>query len=272
MKFTSLNVRGLSDPSRAAILGQWFKDKCLNPDFICLQEIKIDGEDLQKRLKCVSPTHLWFSTSHPRGAGGAAIGISHSLSGSVISTFEDRNHPWIAASIGFPFQFIVASIYAPNGEADRIDTWASLDSLSHNVLICGDFNMVEFLEDRWNKKGKIIDGQEKEIWDKIKLHLDLVEVKDMKGFSWSNLQLGDSLRKARLDRCYIDQDTILQWGIPLISQHMDLTISYHYPITLSFTDFHAPKSPLVSCLLDIVFPPLSPPRNLCNVGGSLCLL
>ncbi|KAH7288610.1 hypothetical protein KP509_31G033700 [Ceratopteris richardii] len=78
MKITSLNVRGLSDPSRVAILGQWFKDKCLNPDFICLQEIKIYAEDLQKRLKRISSNHLWLSTSHPRGAGGAAIGISHS--------------------------------------------------------------------------------------------------------------------------------------------------------------------------------------------------
>ncbi|KAH7445826.1 hypothetical protein KP509_01G025600 [Ceratopteris richardii] len=134
--------------------------------------------------------------------------------------------------------------------------------------------MVEFREDRWNNKGKIIDGREKEIWDKIKLHLDLVEVKDTKGFSWSNLQSRDSLRKARLDRCYIDQNTILEWGIPSISQHMDLAISDHYPITLSFKPIPTLQKALWFHAYQTSFslPSFCPPRNFHCVGGGLCLL
>ena len=70
---------------------------------------------------------------------------------------------------------------------DIMAIWEELSSLTGQVIIIGDFNMVEHVEDRWEGKGIVLRGQEElDSWNAMKHQLDLVNVGNIGEYTWQN--------------------------------------------------------------------------------------
>ena len=106
-------------------------------------------------------------------------------------------------------------VYAKNTPRERALLWRELAEKSENLIIMGDFNMVELREDRYKRKGVKLSGLELENWMNLIHAISIQEIDGQQGFTWSNNQDGNDLRMERLDRGYISQG--LRATIPLLS-------------------------------------------------------
>lgn len=97
----------------------------------------------------------------------------------------------------------IISVYVGRSIKDRINLWSSLRQLQGNIILTGDFNMVEFAVDRWQGKGIVLAGQELRSWNDTKETFDLFDPGELGTFTWQNYSLPLLARKARLDRAYI---------------------------------------------------------------------
>ncbi len=151
MKIVSYNVNGIRAALRKGFL-QWVQT--VNPDVICLQEIKANEEqlDLEVFEAAGYPYHYWYS-ANKKGYSGVAIlskrKPDHIEFGTGIDymDFEGRN-------IRADFQDVsVMSLYLPSGtNIARLDHklqymadfQAYVDHLKQsrpNLVICGDYNI-----------------------------------------------------------------------------------------------------------------------------------
>ena len=90
--------------------------------------------------------------------------------------------------------------------------------------------MVECQQDRYQKRGQVIAGTKKREWLALKNHLNLIDVGNTREFSWQNYGEGPSLRKARLDRCYISQEIEEHFIHTECKVSYSTSLSAHYPI------------------------------------------
>jgi len=150
MIITSWNVNGLR-----AIAGKtlfpWFRS--YQPDILCLQETKIQKEQLVPELLLLEGYESYFSFAGKKGYSGTALYTKH--------------HPFTVKTDGFPaelegegriveahFQdFILFNVYFPNGQMseerlqyklrfyDKFLAYiSSFQQKGHHLIITGDFN------------------------------------------------------------------------------------------------------------------------------------
>lgn len=149
MKLVSWNVNGLRAVARKDNLKDAF---ALNPDVLCLQEIKAMPEQLPEAVRSIDGYHAAFNPAERKGYSGTAIyskrevpvvrglGFAHfDLEGRVqIADFSD---------------FLLYNIYYPNGKASDIRLQYKMDfyeafyehvlravDSGRDVVICGDVN------------------------------------------------------------------------------------------------------------------------------------
>ena len=162
MKITTWNVNGYR-----AVLKKGFKESIalLDPDILCLQEIKVKTEQLTQEEKEISGyTGIWHSAERPGYSGVALFAkdarIAH-RSGLGIEDF-DKEGRIIRSEFG---DCVLFSAYFPNGQRgqERVDYklrfYAELskecDELhkqGRNVIITGDFNTAHNEIDLANPK------------------------------------------------------------------------------------------------------------------------
>ena len=151
MRIISYNVNGI----RAAITKgflNWIQQ--VNPDVICLQEIKATPDQIPLIDVELSgfPYHYWFP-AQKKGYSGVAILCKTKPNNVVFGTgidhmdFEGRN-----LRVDFD-DFSVMSLYLPSGtNSDRLDhKFKYMDDFQHyvdelikevpNIIICGDYNI-----------------------------------------------------------------------------------------------------------------------------------
>lgn len=229
MKIASFNVKGLTDLKKAHLVKQWLRSKGLL-DIIVLVEIKVTGEELNRRLNSISPSHFWIHTLHTQGSGGLAIGIHHDLCSDLKGFHIGYNNQWISAYLN---SFTIVGVYAHGPQKQRTETWKSLTKLQAPTLICGDFNMVETLLDRFKAKGQAVFGREKLAWQKLKRLLRLQDLGQEGSFSWQNYSPGPLSRKARLDRAYASNEVVAMYNRCECLVDTSTCISDHYPIIIT---------------------------------------
>ena len=148
----SWNVNGI----RAIMKKDFFKDlKVLNPDVLCLQEIKAQPEDAQKAFSVIEGYHIYTNSSKARkGYSGTAI-LSKEKPLNIMFDMgvEEHDQEGRVITAEFPSYFLV-TVYTPNsGEGlKRLDyrtRWdvtfkAYILSLEQTkpVVICGDLNVA----------------------------------------------------------------------------------------------------------------------------------
>ena len=157
-KFVSWNVNGLR-----AIARKGFVDilKEINPDIMCLQEIKAEKEQLPKKIQNIDGYHAYFNSSQTRkGYSGTAIytkeeplSISHGLGNEKF----DREGRIQFAEYD---TFYLYNIYYPNGQSGPERLQYKLEfydyflehakqMMAENkpIVVCGDVNTAHYAID-----------------------------------------------------------------------------------------------------------------------------
>ncbi len=162
MKIISYNVNGIRAAIKKGFL-EWLKQ--VNPDVICIQETKVQKEqlDLTAFEEAGYPYHYWFS-AQKKGYSGVAIFCkskpNHIEYGTEIETmdFEGRN-----LRVDFD-EVSIMSLYLPSGTnmerlEFKLNYMAEFQKYVNNLkielpnlIICGDYNICHTEIDIHNPK------------------------------------------------------------------------------------------------------------------------
>ncbi|NOX90162.1 MAG: exodeoxyribonuclease III [Calditrichaeota bacterium] len=150
MKLISWNVNGL----RAA-LRNGFSDALnhINPDIVCLQEIKLQREQIPDETEQLTDYHKFWNFAERKGYSGAAVFTKSKplkvTRGLGIEKFDNEGRVIVAEFR----EFLLYNIYFPNGRRDhgrvdyKLEFYAELLKIvntrrdrGERVIITGDFN------------------------------------------------------------------------------------------------------------------------------------
>ena len=152
LRFVSWNVNGI----RAILKKDFLQDvKTMNPDFLCLQEIKAQPEEARTALSILEGYHVYTNSSkEKKGYSGTAI-ISKQKPLEVTYDLGIEEHDQEGRVITAEFDsFYLVTVYTPNSGEDmkRLDYRAEWDTvfLDHikaldakkPVILCGDLNVA----------------------------------------------------------------------------------------------------------------------------------
>lgn len=152
LRFVSWNVNGI----RAIIKKDFIQDiKALNPDFLCLQEIKAQPEEARTALSILDGYQVFTNSSkEKKGYSGTAI-LSSKTPLQVTYDLGLPEHDQEGRVITAEFDaFFLVTVYTPNSGEDlkRLDYRAEWDTLFRDhitalqakkpVILCGDLNVA----------------------------------------------------------------------------------------------------------------------------------
>lgn len=154
MKITSWNVNGIRAVWKKGFTA-WLTES--NPDILCLQETKIQEDQLTEEMKNLGSYHAYFSFAEKKGYSGVAV-YSKRKPLSVTLGFPFGYKELEGRVVGLEFNdFTLWNIYFPNGKmsedrlAYKLDFY---DRLIHffkelipkqpNQIIVGDLNTAHF--------------------------------------------------------------------------------------------------------------------------------
>lgn len=163
MKLASWNVNGLRSVSSKGFLN-WFDDSRL--DFVCLQEIKVNAEQLSENLRHPKGYHSFFHSAEKPGYSGVAIFAKKEpleVRAGALGIQEFDSEGRVLELVYKDFDLL--STYWPNSQRDHarlpyklkfcsamFDYLESKRKQGRNVLICGDFNIAHKEIDLKNPK------------------------------------------------------------------------------------------------------------------------
>ncbi|AGK97252.1 exodeoxyribonuclease III [Clostridium pasteurianum] len=150
MNIYSWNVNGLRAVSKKGFF-EFFSNE--NPDILCIQETKLQLDNLSEEMKNINGYYSYFSCAEKKGYSGVAtytkekpISVEHGIG---IEKFDSEGRILITEFT----DFILFNIYFPNGQKDeerlkyKLDFYdAILDYLNKlkvenkKLIICGDYN------------------------------------------------------------------------------------------------------------------------------------
>jgi len=162
MRIYSWNVNGLRAVAKKNFL-EWIGEE--NPDILCIQETKLQENQLEDNIKNIDGYYSYFSFAHKKGYSGVAtytkeepISVKHGIG---IERFDSEGRILITEFK----DFILLNIYFPNGQRDeerlqyKLDFYEALfnycDELveeGKKLVICGDYNTAHNEIDLKNPK------------------------------------------------------------------------------------------------------------------------
>jgi len=162
MKVYSWNVNGLRAIEKKGFI-QWIYDE--KPDILCIQESKIQLDQIDEKFKNIEGYNAYFSCAERKGYSGVAtftkeepIKVQYGIG---IEKFDKEGRILICEYK----DFILFNIYFPNGQKDeerlkyKLDFYEalfnycdSLKSKGKKLLICGDYNTAHKEIDLKNPK------------------------------------------------------------------------------------------------------------------------
>ncbi|EPY2273090.1 exodeoxyribonuclease III [Clostridium sporogenes] len=162
MRIYSWNVNGLRAVAKKNFL-EWIGEE--NPDILCIQETKLQENQLEDNIKNIDGYYSYFSFAHKKGYSGVAtytkeepISVKYGIG---IERFDSEGRILITEFK----DFILLNIYFPNGQRDeerlqyKLDFYEALfnycDELveeGKKLVICGDYNTAHNEIDLKNPK------------------------------------------------------------------------------------------------------------------------
>lgn len=162
MKIYSWNVNGIRAIEKKGFL-QWIVEE--QPDILCIQETKIQLDQIESKLKDINGYKAYFSCAEKKGYSGVAtytkeepISISYGIG---IERFDSEGRILICEYSNF----ILFNIYFPNGQSSedrlkyKLEFYDALfkycDELKNKgkkIIICGDYNTAHNEIDLKNPK------------------------------------------------------------------------------------------------------------------------
>lgn len=162
MKIYSWNVNGLRAIEKKGFI-DWVKEE--QPDILCIQETKIQNDQIEDKLKNIKGYKVYFSCADRKGYSGVAtyskeepISVSYGIG---INKFDSEGRILICEYD----RFILFNIYFPNGQSNeerlnyKLEFYDTLfkycDELRNNgkkLIVCGDYNIAHNEIDLKNPK------------------------------------------------------------------------------------------------------------------------
>lgn len=152
MKIYSWNVNGIRAVEKKGFI-DWFLEE--KPDILCLQETKIQLNQISEELKNIDGYYAYFSCAKRKGYSGVAIYTKQKpltvKQEMGITRFDDEGRILVSE---YP-EFTLLNIYFPNGQKDEerlnyklefneavLDYCHKLKKEDKKIIICGDFNIA----------------------------------------------------------------------------------------------------------------------------------
>lgn len=236
LKIGSLNVNGLRDRKKQALVSEYFNIKNIAVGF--LQETHSNASN-------ESEWGLWWKGEYVLSHGsnvsaGVAILFNPTLKIKIVSTYDIEPGRLLLVRVEIQnFLFLFVNIYAPNGGTERVLLFEKLGrvlktlSLGDIIIMAGDwnctlnFNIDRNAEEPHQKSACVLSNMVKilnleDIW-RMKNPL-------LKQYTWVKVTDG-RVHAARLDRFYISRDSRNRVGnvniIPnIISDHKMITMDF----------------------------------------------
>lgn len=152
MKIISWNVRGLGGVEKKREVSQMVREKC--PLILCIQETKLEVCNNMVCNSLWNNTHFNFSYQPSVGASGGLLTLWDSKEVEVWSTIFFEHVLGIQGRfVKSGDEFTIFNVYAPCAANRQQILWESLvvrltSLYDHNVCVCGDFNVVRYVEER----------------------------------------------------------------------------------------------------------------------------
>jgi exodeoxyribonuclease III len=163
MKIYSWNVNGLRAILKKGFL-QWIQEE--SPDILCIQETKLQENQLEDNIKNIEGYYSYFSFAEKKGYSGVAtftkekpIDVKYGMG---IERFDSEGRIVTTEFEGFT----LLNIYFPNGQMNEerlsykmefydalLEYCNSLVSEGKKLIICGDYNTAHTEMDIKNAKG-----------------------------------------------------------------------------------------------------------------------
>ncbi len=149
-KIVSWNVNGLRACFKKGVL-DWVNQ--FNPDIICLQEIKAQGQDLPHKIANIEGYYSYFNSAKRKGYSGVAV-YTKEKPIKVSNTFGLKRFDKEGRFLLLEFKdFMLLCVYLPHGGRKKenldykMETYSRLVKLldtlkNENVILVGDFNVA----------------------------------------------------------------------------------------------------------------------------------
>ena len=115
MKIMSLNVKGMTNPSKINKIRKWRRQQGFL-DVLVLTEVKVSGVELEERLKKIDDNLIWITSFHAQGSGGVAMGLHPKWGMSVKDIVLHDSNMWVAFELT---EMILVGVYASGPLAQR---------------------------------------------------------------------------------------------------------------------------------------------------------
>ncbi len=152
IRIATLNVNGIRS---ATTKGLWRWVRRLDPDVLCLQEVKAHEDDIPEALRDPDGLHAYFHCAQKKGYAGTALYAKkkprQTRCGFGVQEFDDEGR-YLEAEFG---NLTVISLYAPSGSAGPhrqaskfrfmasfLPHLAELRASGREVVLCGDVNIA----------------------------------------------------------------------------------------------------------------------------------
>lgn len=163
LRIISANLNGIRSASSKGFY-QWLLNQ--NADFVCLQELKAQANDMSNEMLQPEGYHGYFHYAEKKGYSGVGI-YSKNPADNIIQGLGyadiDNEGRYLEAQFG---NLSIVSLYLPSGSSgeerqtvkysvmDRIyPHLTSLATSGRDVVICGDWNIAHQQQDLKNWKG-----------------------------------------------------------------------------------------------------------------------
>ncbi len=179
MKIISWNVNGLRAVHKKGFLS-WLKKS--NADIVCLQETKLQEEQIPKELVNPPGYQSYFSFAKKKGYSGVAIYTKKkpiSVKNKIgFKKFDDEGR---VLEIKYP-KFVLVNLYIPHGSRDKSKLTYKLKSYDillkyikkygdQNLILIGDFNIahqeVDLARPKQNRNNVMFTPEEREKMDQL---------------------------------------------------------------------------------------------------------
>ena len=161
MKIISWNINGI----RAIVKKDFFEDiSKLNPDVLCLQETKAQGNEVEEALSKMTNYHQYYNSADRKGYSGTAI-LSKTKPISITNDIGISEHDTEGRVQCAEFdEFYLVNVYVPNSgqKLERLDYRKGWDvdfrsylkelEKTKPVIVCGDLNVAHHAIDLKNDK------------------------------------------------------------------------------------------------------------------------
>lgn len=246
MKLVSWNVNGLR-----AVLGKGFKEAvyALNPDVVCVQETKMQPEQMTHTLED-GGYELFWNSAERRGYSGTATATRIRPQAVECGSFDNEGRV-LTLDLG---EFYLVNVYSPNSQGELVRLpyrleWEAefrnylkkLDAVKP-VVVCGDLNVahneIDLANPAQNRQSAGFSDQEREAFGRLLDECGLVDTfrllhpDDRGAYSWWSYRMRARERNVGWRIDYFLVSSRIADRVKSATIHSEIMGSDHCPVSI----------------------------------------